>query len=295
MLFPPLLGKVEILKREKETCKDKEGKPLCYTGRVHFQVPTEEFERIRHVIPTSLPMVKQGTKYCVFVNFEGSLQKCHKCNEAGHNEKNCPQLKMKQGAGGNDSVLVSGAGLPLSRLQSTPLKSPKKRKLTVSETEEKRGETLLKAIEEQTEENMELGKSLQLSKKDEKENEFEEEEESEDDEEQDSDKDKHICDVLDRSGKELRDTLADMIFDKSFGKGFTNFDRTPTKSRIEEAQKFYVPSNMKLKMKIPKFIYANDDRDDNNEEEADIGVVLACADRIQEHKEAVWEVGPPEV
>ena len=86
MLFPPLLGKVEIVKREKETCKDKEGKPLCYTGRVHFQVPTEEFERIRHVIPTSLPMVKQGTKYCVFVNFEGSLQRCHNCNEAGHTE-----------------------------------------------------------------------------------------------------------------------------------------------------------------------------------------------------------------
>ena len=42
-------------------------------------------------------------------------------------------------------------------------------------------------------------------------------------------------------------------------------------------------------MKIPKFIYANDDRDDKNEEEAEIGIVLACADRIQEHKEAVWD------
>ena len=115
LLFPPLLGQLEILKREKETCKDKEGKPLCFTGRVHFQVPTEEFERIRHVIPTSIPVVKQGTKYCVFVNFEGSLQRCHKCGEPGHNEKHC---KQKQGAGDkNDSVMVTGADLPPSRMQ----------------------------------------------------------------------------------------------------------------------------------------------------------------------------------
>ena len=159
LLLPPVLGKVEIMSREKETCKDKEGKPLCYTGRVHFRVPTEEFERIRHVIPTSLPFVKQGIKYCVFVNFEGSQQRCHKCSQPGHIEKDCPLLREKNERSSNDKEKPDGEPVYQSTPNKLPDKSPmKKRKLTEdTETEQKRTETEPEESDEESESDEENG------------------------------------------------------------------------------------------------------------------------------------------
>lgn len=296
LLFPPLLGKLEILKREKETCKDKDGKPLCYTGRVHFQVPTEEFERIRHVIPTSLPVVKHGTKYCVFVNFEGSQQRCHNCGEAGHTERHCTQQKPKQGAGTNDSVMVTGAGLPTSHLQSTPLKVPtsllspgKKRKMTESETEEKRGESNLKVIEEKSDENMELGKTLHLSENvGHTSNNEEEETESEDENELQIKDDQQLVDWIEEADRETVEKAMDRDLERSFGKGFLNSDRPPTQNKIEKP-KFYVPGRMKQIMKVPKFLYAEGATDSEDKEEAPIGIVLALADRMKDNLETIWD------
>merc|ERR1712136_72447 len=91
LLFPPRIrGKVEIARRHVEQCKDKDGKPLCYTGRVFFYVYADEFDEVKHVMPTSIPWVCDNNKYCVFIKFDGSIQRCHHCNEPGHSESACP-------------------------------------------------------------------------------------------------------------------------------------------------------------------------------------------------------------
>ena len=63
-----------------------------------FTVPVEEFERIKNRIPTSIPWTNGYGKYCVFVNFDGSVQKCHHCQQPGHIEKECPvKAKLNEG------------------------------------------------------------------------------------------------------------------------------------------------------------------------------------------------------
>jgi len=97
LLFPPRIrGKVEIARRHVEQCKDKDGKPLCYTGRVFFYVYADEFDEVKHVMPTSIPWVCDNNKYCVFIKFDGSIQRCHHCNEPGHIESACPTKMSKE-------------------------------------------------------------------------------------------------------------------------------------------------------------------------------------------------------
>ena len=190
-------------------------------------------------------------------------------------------------------MLVTGDGLPPSQLQSTPLKSPmKKRKLTTSETEEKRGETSLTPVPEESEE-MELEKSLQLSKKFEKDEEEEEECDTASEVESDFyisdyEGDEVIEDVLERSGK-TREAFAKYCLDKSFGKGFSAFDRTPTKKKIPEPPKFYVPGNMKMMMKVPKFLLSTAENNCEFQDEISVGSVMAMADEMKANLEAIWD------
>jgi len=111
LLFPPILGKVDIRKSHREQCKDKEGNPICYTGRVFFTLPVEEFERVKNRIPTSLPWTDGYAKYCVFVNFDGSVQKCHHCLKPGHIERDCPVKSTMNQA---QIEVIEQPSLPLS-------------------------------------------------------------------------------------------------------------------------------------------------------------------------------------
>ncbi len=61
----------------------------------------------------SIPWTNGYGKYCVFVNFDGSIQKCHHCQQPGHIEKDCP-TKEKMNEALVIAEQVAEPSLPLS-------------------------------------------------------------------------------------------------------------------------------------------------------------------------------------
>ena len=68
LLFPPILGPVDIVSKNAEQMKTKDGNKLWYTGRRFYQLRVEEFNRIKHILPTHLVCADHK----MYVNFDRS-------------------------------------------------------------------------------------------------------------------------------------------------------------------------------------------------------------------------------
>ncbi len=89
LIFPPMLGPVKIERRHREACRDAKGNILCYTGRVFYSLDVMEFERIKSTLPTHVHCSHDEGNYHIFLKFDGAVQTCFRCGNAGHAEKDC--------------------------------------------------------------------------------------------------------------------------------------------------------------------------------------------------------------
>ena len=86
-LSDQLTSLVEILSRRRRNS----GKKLWFTGRRFYQLRIEEFDRVKHILPTHLVQADHR----MYVNFDGSQQRCFNCLNEGHLIANCPDLQTE--------------------------------------------------------------------------------------------------------------------------------------------------------------------------------------------------------
>ena len=84
-VFPPATRPLQVLYRQVEQKKTQDGTKLWFTGRRFITIAEDEFQRIKHILPSHV-MINNHT---MFVKFDGSRQSCFSCGAFDHLVKDC--------------------------------------------------------------------------------------------------------------------------------------------------------------------------------------------------------------